>query len=76
MFINATNDEIKLTIQKFISVIHDNFGEINQQVVFSLGIDTTVLVKSFQFSLNLGAIAGGVHPNHCIDVRGKTKYQS
>ncbi len=71
-FINATDNEIKLTIQKFISVIHENFGEINPQVVFSLGIDTTVLVKSFQFSLNLGATAGGVHQNHCIDDRGKT----
>ena len=37
-----------------------------------MGIDDPVLVKTFQYSLQLNAIIGGVYPNQCINVASKS----
>ena len=37
-----------------------------------MGVDATIIVKAFQYSSRLGAIIGGVYPNHCIDVHEKS----
>ena len=71
-FINLSDNEVIALIDKRITAIRDQFGDKEKTVSFSVGIDATVLVKAFQYSAQLGKIVGGVYPNQCIDVRGKS----
>ena len=52
--------------------IRDKFKDTDKRIAFSVGIDATVLVKTFQYSSQLDAIVGGVYPNRCINVDGKS----
>lgn len=71
-FIDLEDREIKNIIQNYIGTIREKFGDVNKRVVFTVGVDATVLVKTFQYSPQLEAIIGGVYPNHRIDVSGKS----
>ncbi|KAL3788099.1 hypothetical protein HJC23_008161 [Cyclotella cryptica] len=71
-FIDLEDREIKNTIQNYIGTICEKFGDVNKRVVFTVGVDATVLVKTFQYSPQLEAVIGSVYPNHRIDVSGKS----
>ena len=36
------------------------------KILFSLGVDATILVKYWQYCNNLGATVGGIKFNHCL----------
>ena len=42
------------------------------RVLFSLGVDATILVKNCQYFKQLGKIYGGIKPNHCFGVSNNT----
>jgi len=71
-FINLSDSEIISIIENCVVTIRDKFNDTDKRIAFSVGIDATVLVKTFQYSSQLDAIVGGVYPNHCIDVAGKS----
>ena len=71
-FINLEDSDIISIIENHVRAIRDKFQNINKRIAFSVGIDATVLVKTFQYSSQLHAIIGGVYPNNCINVAGKS----
>ena len=71
-FMNMSTNEIVALVKSQIALVRKNSGNSTRRVVFSLGIDATVLVKAWQYSKSLEAIIGGASPNHCIDVNGLT----
>ena len=41
-------------------------------VSFLLGVDATILIKYLQYCKHLGAIVGGIKPNHCLYASNNT----
>ena len=42
------------------------------KILFSLGVDATILVKYWQYCNNLGATVGGIKFNHCLGLSKNT----
>ena len=55
-FIRDSDNEIQTALESYIAIIWEKFHDTCRHVVFSLGIDATVIMKSYQFSPYLGAI--------------------
>eukprot|EP00957_Ditylum_brightwellii_P132105 10071942-Ditylum_brightwellii.AAC.1 len=47
-------------------------GSSSTPMAFTVGIDATIVVKSWQLLQSHGAIVGGVQLNHFLDVTGKS----
>ena len=47
-FINLSNSEIISIIEKCVVTIRDKLKDTDKRIAFSVGIDATVLVKTFQ----------------------------
>ena len=71
-FINLEDSDIISIIENHVRAIRERLQLSHKQIAFSVGIDATVLVKTFQYSSQLHAIIGGVYPNNCINVAGKS----
>ena len=65
-FINLTHKDIISRIVDTIAKIQSKSGDAKQRVAFTVGVDATCLVQSFQVAPNLGVIVGGAYPNHYI----------
>ena len=53
-------------------MIHNIINEEGSHVLFTSGIDGTVVVKSYQVSFSHIIVVGGAYPNHYFSI-GKVK---
>ena len=53
---------------KQILIIHNIINEEGSHVLFTSGIDGTVVVKSYQVSFSNGVVVGVAHPNHYLSI--------
>lgn len=56
-----------------IAMIRHEFGDDSMRVVFSVGIDATVVVKGWQILYSHGKVVGGAAPHHVYDISGLNK---
>ncbi len=71
-FISIEDAEVETINGNHIQNICHQFLLDTKHVAFSVGVDATIIVKAFQYSLRLGAIIGDMYPIHCIDVHEKS----
>ena len=53
--------------------VQEGIGIQEELIVFSFGIDASVLVSEWQVSSSYGKIVGGSHKNYYLYVRNKTE---
>ena len=68
-FINLSHNEIVNKVEAMIRHIKEGVGD--RCISFSVGVDATVVAKSWQLSSKHQAILGGGYPNHFLCIKNK-----